>query len=91
MTDAGMPVSDPGFRLVRARRREIEVRRARPVGGHGALAVSGLPAERFRFEGFLPRKAGERQARDWPKLAAERRTVVLLESPRRVAVDADRR
>jgi 16S rRNA (cytidine1402-2'-O)-methyltransferase len=49
-----------------------------------ALAVSGLPTDRFCFEGFPPRKAGER-ARRFADLAAERRTMVFFESPRRLA------
>ena len=49
-----------------------------------ALAVSGLPSDRFCFEGFLPRKAGERRAR-LGQLAAERRTAVLFEAPHRLA------
>ena len=87
VTDAGMPlVSDPGYRLVAA------------VAGAGlpvsvipgpsavlaALAVSGLPADRWSFEGFLPRKAGERRHR-LAELAGDRRTIVLFEAPVRVA------
>jgi 16S rRNA (cytidine1402-2'-O)-methyltransferase len=49
-----------------------------------ALAVSGLPSDRFCFEGFLPRKAGERRAR-LGALAAERRTAVFFEAPHRLA------
>jgi 16S rRNA (cytidine1402-2'-O)-methyltransferase len=49
-----------------------------------ALALSGLPCDRFCFEGFLPRKGGERRAR-LAELAAERRTVVFFESPHRLA------
>src|SRR5690606_4582462 len=64
VTDAGMPsVSDPGYRLVRA---AVEAgHRVTAVPGPSAvltaLAVSGLPVDRFCFEGFLPRKAGERR------------------------------
>ena len=50
-----------------------------------ALAVSGLPTDRFCFEGFPPRKAGER-ARRFAELATERRTMVFFESPRRLEV-----
>ncbi len=86
VTDAGMPsVSDPGYRLVAA------------AAGAGlpvtcvpgpsavitALALSGLPSDRFCFEGFLPRKAGER-ARVLAELAGERRTLVFFESVHRI-------
>lgn len=87
VSDAGMPiVSDPGFPLVRACVEEgIDVRVVPgPSSVIAALVVSGLPTDRFVFEGFLPRKAGERRAR----LAAMRndpRTAVLFESPHRVA------
>ena len=87
VTDAGMPsVSDPGFRLVTA---AIEAGvRVTAVPGPSAvltaLAVSGLPVDRFCFEGFLPRKAGERAAR-LRELAAERRTLVFFEAPHRLA------
>ena len=87
MSDAGMPiVSDPGFRLVRACADEgIEVRVVPgPSAVTAALVVSGLPANRFVFEGFLPRKAGERRER-LRALASEPRTVVLFESPLRLA------
>ena len=87
LTDAGMPsVSDPGYTLVRA---------AIDAGVHvtsvpgpsavtTALAVSGLPVDRFCFEGFLPRKGGERRSR-LAGLADERRTMVFFESPHRLA------
>jgi 16S rRNA (cytidine1402-2'-O)-methyltransferase len=55
-----------------------------PSAVTAALAVSGLPSDRFCFEGFPPRKAGER-ARRLAELATERRTLVFFESPRRVA------
>ncbi len=87
VSDAGMPiVSDPGFRLVRACADEgIEVRVVPgPSAVTAALVVSGLPANRFVFEGFLPRKAGERLER-LRALAGEPRTVVLFESPLRLA------
>jgi 16S rRNA (cytidine1402-2'-O)-methyltransferase len=86
ISDAGMPgLSDPGFRLVRACAAEgIEVRVVPgPSAAIAALVVSGLPSDRFVFEGFLPRKEGERTAR-LEALARERRTIVLFESPRRV-------
>ena len=86
-TDAGMPtVSDPGFALVRAAV-EAGVTVTAVPGASAvltALAVSGLPTDRFAFDGFPPRKDGERR-RFLEELAGERRTVVLFESPNRVA------
>lgn len=85
VTDAGMPsVSDPGYRLVAAAvAEELPVTAIPgPSAVLTALAVSGLPADRFCFEGFLPRKAGERN-RMLTALAAERRTMVFFEAPRR--------
>jgi 16S rRNA (cytidine1402-2'-O)-methyltransferase len=87
VTDAGMPsVSDPGFRLVRACAEEgIDVRVVPgPSAAVAALVVSGLPTDRFAFEGFLPRRAEERRER-LRTLAEDPRTIVLFESPRRVA------
>jgi 16S rRNA (cytidine1402-2'-O)-methyltransferase len=87
VTDAGMPaVSDPGFRLVTAAIGEgIDVTvLPGPSAVTAAVAVSGLPVDRFCFEGFLPRKAGERR-RALAALAGETRTVVFFESPRRLA------
>jgi len=87
VTDAGMPaVSDPGYRLVVAAVAEgIDVTvLPGPSAVTAALAVSGLPVDRFCFEGFLPRKAGERR-RALAALAGEKRTVVFFESPRRLA------
>lgn len=87
LSDAGMPtVSDPGFHLV-------EAAAAAGVGVTAlpgpsavltALAVSGLPTDRFTFEGFLPRKPGERSTA-LRGLAAEPRTMVFFESPNRLA------
>ncbi|MBO0596563.1 16S rRNA (cytidine(1402)-2'-O)-methyltransferase [Nesterenkonia sp. E16_7] len=87
VSDAGMPsVSDPGFRLV-------ETAIAAGVGvtvapGASAvttaLALSGLPTDRFTFAGFVPRKAGERK-KLLDRLAAEEWTTVLFESPHRIA------
>jgi 16S rRNA (cytidine1402-2'-O)-methyltransferase len=85
VTDAGMPgVSDPGYRLTAAAAAEgIRVTvLPGPSAVTAALAVSGLPTDRFSFEGFPPRKAGER-ARRFAELASERRTMVFFESPRR--------
>ncbi|MGY1779090.1 16S rRNA (cytidine(1402)-2'-O)-methyltransferase [Geodermatophilus sp. SYSU D01036] len=87
LTDAGMPsVSDPGYTLVRAAiDAGVEVTSVPgPSAVTTALAVSGLPVDRFCFEGFLPRKAGERRSR-LASLADERRTMVFFESPHRLA------
>jgi 16S rRNA (cytidine1402-2'-O)-methyltransferase len=87
VTDAGMPtVSDPGFRLVAAAAAEAlpVTCLPGPSAVTTALAVSGLPSDRFCFEGFLPRKAGERRTR-LTELQAERRTAVLFEAPHRLA------
>ncbi len=87
VSDAGMPsVSDPGYRLVSAAvERDIQVTAVPgPSAVLTALAVSGLPVDRFCFEGFLPRKAGERTRR-LTELAAEPRTMVFFESPHRTA------
>jgi 16S rRNA (cytidine1402-2'-O)-methyltransferase len=87
VSDAGTPlVSDPGGRLVAL---AIEAgHKVEPVPGPSAslaaLVASGLPAERFSFVGFLPRKAGERKARI-AELADRVDTLILFESPRRVA------
>lgn len=86
VTDAGMPsVSDPGYRLVSAAV-AAGVRVTCLPGPSAvlmALAVSGLPVDRFCFEGFLPRKPGER-ARVLADLAGERRTLVFFEAPHRL-------
>ena len=85
VTDAGMPsVSDPGYRLVVAAiAADVAVTSIPgPSAVLTALAVSGLPVDRFCFEGFLPRKAGER-TRALTELVAERRTMVFFESPHR--------
>jgi 16S rRNA (cytidine1402-2'-O)-methyltransferase len=87
LTDAGMPsVSDPGYTLVRA---AVDAGVAvtsvpGPSAVTTALALSGLPVDRFCFEGFLPRKGGERRSR-LTSLAAEPRTMVFFESPHRLA------
>ncbi|MET8954445.1 16S rRNA (cytidine(1402)-2'-O)-methyltransferase [Streptomyces sp. NPDC004393] len=86
VTDAGMPsVSDPGYRLVAAAV-EKDVRVTAVPGPSAvltALALSGLPVDRFCFEGFLPRKAGERLSR-LREVAGERRTLVYFEAPHRL-------
>ena len=88
VTDAGMPsVSDPGYRVVaEAVLRGVPVTAAPgPSAVLMALAVSGLPVDRFCFEGFLPRKAGERSARI-ADLVGEPRTMVFFEAPHRLEV-----
>jgi 16S rRNA (cytidine1402-2'-O)-methyltransferase len=86
VTDAGMPsVSDPGYRLVAA---AVEAGiRVTAVPGPSAvltaLALSGLPVDRFCFEGFPPRKAGER-SRALAALADEPRTMVFFEATHRI-------
>jgi 16S rRNA (cytidine1402-2'-O)-methyltransferase len=90
-TDAGMPgVSDPGARVVRACRAAglpIQVVPG-PSAVLAALALSGFPADRFVFEGFLPRKGKDRVER-LDEIAAEPRPVVLFEAPNRVAATLD--
>jgi len=86
VTDAGMPgVSDPGYRLVAAAAaRGVPVTCVPgPSAAVTALALSGLPSDRFAFEGFLPRKPGAR-AKTLAGLAAEPRTLVFFEAPHRV-------
>ena len=87
VTDAGMPtVSDPGYRLVAAAAAAgltVTVLPG-PSAVTAALAVSGLPSDRFCFEGFPPRRAADR-ARRFASLAAEPRTMVFFESPHRLA------
>ncbi|MEO7447605.1 MAG: 16S rRNA (cytidine(1402)-2'-O)-methyltransferase [Humibacillus sp.] len=86
VTDAGMPsVSDPGYRLVAAAV-EAGVRVTCVPGPSAvlmALAVSGLPVDRFCFDGFLPRKPGEK-AKVLAEVADERRTIVFFEAPHRL-------
>ncbi|PLW70381.1 16S rRNA (cytidine(1402)-2'-O)-methyltransferase [Pseudohalioglobus lutimaris] len=88
ISDAGTPlISDPGYRLVR----EMQARgfRVYPVPGPcaaiAALSVCGLPTDRFRFEGFLPARAGARDNR-LQALASETATLVFYEAPHRIAV-----
>ncbi|WNZ10922.1 16S rRNA (cytidine(1402)-2'-O)-methyltransferase [Streptomyces sp. 11x1] len=86
VTDAGMPsVSDPGYRLVAAAvEKDIRVTAVPgPSAVLTALALSGLPVDRFCFEGFPPRKAGERLAR-LREVAEDRRTLVYFEAPHRL-------
>jgi 16S rRNA (cytidine1402-2'-O)-methyltransferase len=87
VSDAGMPgLSDPGYRLVAdAVEQGIPVDVVPgPSAAVAALVLSGLPTDRFAFEGFLPRRAGQRRTR-LEELADDPRTLVLFESPRRVA------
>ncbi len=86
VSDAGMPtVSDPGFNLVRAcAEHDIPVTIIPgPSAVLSALAVSGLPTDRFTFEGFLPRKDGERRSL-FEELLREQRTMIFFESPHRI-------
>jgi 16S rRNA (cytidine1402-2'-O)-methyltransferase len=86
VSDAGMPtISDPGFALVRACSEqgvEIQVVPG-PSSVIAALAVSGLSTDRFSFEGFIPRKSGERK-KYFQKLVSETRTMIFFESPHRI-------
>jgi 16S rRNA (cytidine1402-2'-O)-methyltransferase len=83
VSDAGMPaISDPGYRLIRTcidRDLDVEVLPG-PSAVPVALVVSGLPTDRWRFEGFLPRRAGEME-----RVLRSTETVVAFESPRRVS------
>jgi 16S rRNA (cytidine1402-2'-O)-methyltransferase len=86
ITDGGMPsVSDPGYRLVKAAiEAGVPVTAAPgPSAVTTALALSGLPSDRFCFEGFLPRRPGERRTR-LAALAREERTLVFFEAPHRI-------
>ncbi|WP_420883976.1 16S rRNA (cytidine(1402)-2'-O)-methyltransferase [Micromonospora sp. CPCC 205547] len=87
VTDGGMPsVSDPGYRLVRAALDAgVPVTAAPgPSAVTTALALSGLPCDRFCFEGFLPRSPGTRRSR-LRALATEERTLVIFEAPHRIS------
>jgi len=89
ITDAGTPaIGDPGLSAVRLARRvgaKVSIVPG-PSAVVAALAVSGLPSERFVFEGFLPRQGGDRRGR-LDLLAVEQRTLVLFSAPTRVAQD----
>ncbi len=91
VSDAGMPsVSDPGYHLVAAcldRGVAVEVVPG-PSAALAALVVSGLPTDRFCFEGFLPRRPGQRDRR-LAELATEPRTMVFFEAPHRVLATLD--
>lgn len=85
ISDAGMPaISDPGFLLTRlAHQAELRVVPVPgPVAAITALAASGLPSDRFVFEGFLPAKKGRRTR--IAELAEEERSIILYESPHRI-------
>ncbi|MGX6606917.1 16S rRNA (cytidine(1402)-2'-O)-methyltransferase [Micromonosporaceae bacterium Da 78-11] len=87
VTDGGMPsVSDPGYRLVRAALEAgyLVTAAPGPSAVTTALALSGLPSDRFVFEGFLPRTGSNRRSR-LRELAAEPRTLVFFEAPHRIA------
>ena len=87
VTDAGMPtISDPGFRLLRdaiAQNIETTVIPG-PSAPTMAIALSGLPTDRFTFEGFAPRAQGARKS-FYEKLRFEERTMVMFEAPHRLA------
>ncbi|WP_422113204.1 16S rRNA (cytidine(1402)-2'-O)-methyltransferase [Gardnerella sp. DNF00502] len=86
VSDAGMPtINDPGLAIVRrAIERELPVTCAPgPSAVLDALALSGLPTDRFCYEGFLPRKSGERKQL-LRSLSSERRTIVFYEAPHRI-------
>jgi 16S rRNA (cytidine1402-2'-O)-methyltransferase len=91
VTDAGMPaVSDPGYHLIGAcleRGLPVEVVPG-PSAAMAALVVSGLPTDRFCFEGFLPRRPGQRDRR-LAELTTEPRTMVFFEAPHRVLATLD--
>ena len=91
VTDAGMPaVSDPGYHLIGACLEQgvpVEVVPG-PSAAMAALVVSGLPTDRFCFEGFLPRRPGQRDKR-LAELAREPRTMVFFEAPHRVLATLD--
>jgi 16S rRNA (cytidine1402-2'-O)-methyltransferase len=86
VTDAGMPgLSDPGYRLVKAcidAGLHVDVVPG-PTAAITALVVSGIAPARFVFEGFIPRKTGDRRRR-FEELAGETRTIVFFESPHRI-------
>jgi 16S rRNA (cytidine1402-2'-O)-methyltransferase len=91
VTDAGTPaISDPGYRLVRAAH-EAGVRVAAvpgPSAAVAALSISGLPTDRFVFEGFLPTRASARRAA-LKRMAREERTFVIFEAARRLSETLD--
>jgi 16S rRNA (cytidine1402-2'-O)-methyltransferase len=91
VTDAGTPVvSDPGYVLVTgavARGLPVSVLPG-PSAVTAAIAVAGIPADRFCFEGFLPRRTGERRGR-LGELADDPRALVIFEAPRRLAAALD--
>lgn len=87
VSDAGMPtINDPGLAIVRRTiERDLPVTCAPgPSAVLDALALSGLPTDRFCYEGFLPRKSGDRQ-QHLRSLLSERRTIVFYEAPHRIA------
>jgi 16S rRNA (cytidine1402-2'-O)-methyltransferase len=87
VSDAGMPtISDPGFRLMRdaiAANIEVSVLPG-PSAVTMAIALAGLPTDRFTFDGFAPRATGARQ-KFYESLRFEERTIVLFEAPHRLA------
>ncbi len=91
VTDGGTPcISDPGFKLV-ASCRESDIPVTAVPGASAvttAVALAGIPSERFVFEGFLPRKKSERESA-WKRLNSEKRAIVLYEAPHRFAYFLD--
>lgn len=86
VSNAGTPgLSDPGHRLIKACIEAdvpIEILPG-PAAALAALVISGLPTDRFAFEGFLPRRKGDRR-RALERLASEARTIIIYESPHRI-------
>jgi 16S rRNA (cytidine1402-2'-O)-methyltransferase len=91
ISNAGTPtISDPGYRVIRkALQNDLNVVSVPGTSAHtAALSVSGLPTDRFIFEGFVPRKAGEKR-RAFEALRDEPRTVIFYESPHRIEKTMD--
>ena len=87
-TDAGMPgISDPGYRLVRAAiENNVQIKvLPGPSAVTTALLLSGLPTDRFCFEGFPPRTSAAR-LKWFTELAEEQRTIILFEAPHRILI-----
>ncbi|MCD4652490.1 16S rRNA (cytidine(1402)-2'-O)-methyltransferase [bacterium] len=86
VTDGGMPcISDPGYRLItKCRKLNLTITVIPgPSAVTSALALSGISAERFVFEGYLPRKNSERTKR-WIEIASDKRAIVIYETPHRM-------
>ena len=86
VTDAGTPgISDPGYRLIQATKQEGVAITVIPgaTAAIAALTLSGLPSDRFVFEGFLPVKSGSRRNK-LAEFKDEKRTIIFYESPHRI-------